>query len=39
VMTPANEPGNRTIMRQLELNFDDEQPEGFYTTQNMKRIR
>ena len=39
VMTPANEPGHRTIMRQIELNFHDEQPEGFYTTQNMKRIR
>ena len=39
IMTPANEPGNRTIMRQLSLNFNDEQAEGFYTTQNMKRLR
>ena len=39
IMTPANEPGNRTIMRQLSLNFNDEQAEGFYSTQNMKRLR
>ncbi len=39
VMTPADEPGNRTIMRYLDLEFDTQQPEGFYTTQNMKRLR
>jgi len=39
IMTPADEPGNRTIMKYVQLEFDTKKPEGFYTTQNMKRLR
>lgn len=39
IMTPVNEDGHRTIMTYQDLEFDVEIPEGFFTTQNMKRLR
>jgi len=39
VMTPADEEGHRTIITYQNLEFDVDIPEGFFTTQNMKRIR
>ncbi len=39
IMTPVNEDGHRTILTYQNLEFDVEIPEGFFTTQNMKRLR
>lgn len=39
VMTPADEEGHHTIITYQNLEFDVDIPEGFFTTQNMKRIR
>lgn len=39
IMTPVNEEGHRTIMTYQSLVFDVDIPEGFFTTQNMKRLR
>ncbi len=39
IMTPVNEDGQRTIMTYQSLEFDVDIPEGFFTTQNMKRLR
>lgn len=38
-MTPVNEEGHHTIMVYHELKFDVDIPDGFFTTQNMKRLR
>lgn len=39
IMTPVNEEGHHTILTYQNLEFDVEIPEGFFTTQNMKRLR
>lgn len=39
VMTPADEEGHQTIITYQDLEFDVDIPEGFFTTQNMKRLR
>lgn len=38
-MTPVDEEGHHTILNYQSLVFDVSIPEGFFTTQNMKRIR
>lgn len=38
-MVPADKDGNKTIMTYKELEFDVSFDEGFFTTQNMKRLR
>lgn len=39
VMTPVNEAGHKTILEYQSLSFDVNIPDGFFTTQNMKRLR
>ncbi len=39
VMTPVNEEGHKTILQYHALDFSPDIPEGFFTTQNMKRLR
>lgn len=39
IMTPVNEENQRTILTYQSLEFDVDIPEGFFTTQNMKRLR
>lgn len=39
IMIPVDEEGQRTILTYQNLEFDVNIPEGFFTTQNMKRIR
>ena len=39
VLVPANEEGHRTEMEYLNLEFDSQFPERFFSTQNMKRVR
>lgn len=38
-MVPADKPGNRTIIRYSTITFDRPIDEGFFTTQNMPRVR
>ena len=39
VMTPVDEEGKKTILEYQSLNFEPDIPDGFFTTQNMKRLR
>lgn len=39
VMTPVQEAGKKTILEYQSLSFDVSIPDGFFTTQNMKRLR
>ena len=39
VMTPLNKPGNQTIMVNKNLKFSTGLNEGFFSQQNMKRVR
>ena len=39
IMTPVNEENQRTIMIYHTLEFDVKLQDGFFTTQNMKRLR
>ena len=36
---PADEPGNKTIVEQLWIEFDIDLDDSFFTVQNMKRVR
>lgn len=38
-MTPVDEEGHHTVLTYQNLDFDVKIPDGFFTTQNMKRIR
>lgn len=38
-MTPEEEPGNKTIMEYISLEFDIDVKDSFFSTQNMKRVR
>lgn len=38
IMTPVNDENQRTILVYHDLEFEVEIPDGFFTTQNMKRI-
>ena len=38
-MIPADEPGNRTIIDYLDIEFDLDLKETFFSLQNMKRVR
>ncbi|MCB0280409.1 MAG: outer membrane lipoprotein-sorting protein [Calditrichaeota bacterium] len=39
VMTPYDEPGNKTIIEYSELEFDIDIERSFFSQQNMKRVR
>ncbi|MEN8224548.1 MAG: outer membrane lipoprotein-sorting protein [Bacteroidota bacterium] len=39
VMTPADEPGNQTIIEVLDTEFNIEISESFFSQQNMKKVR
>ena len=39
VMTPAEEPNNQTIIDYIEMEFDLDISESFFSLQNMKRVR
>ena len=36
---PEDEPGNKTIVETLWVQFDMELDDNFFTVQNMKRVR
>jgi len=38
-VVPEEEPGNKTIVEYLKLEFDKNIPDGFFTIQNMKNIQ
>ena len=38
-MIPADKPGHRTVIVHRSLVFDQPIPEGFFTTQNITRVR
>ena len=38
-MIPVNEEGHRTVLEYHDLEFGVDNPENFFTTQNMKRLR
>ena len=38
-MIPADEPNNKTVIDYLEMEFDLDIKESFFSLQNMKRIR
>jgi len=38
-LTPANKPGQKTIMKYDQLEFDIDISESFFTQQNMRRVR
>lgn len=38
-MVPADKPGQRTVIQYKAITFDKPIPEGFFTTQNMMRVR
>ena len=39
VMTPVDEPGNKTIIEIIETDFNIDISESFFSQQNMKKIR
>jgi len=38
-LVPAEEPGRRTILKIIEVNFNIRLEESFFSQQNMKTIR
>ena len=38
-VVPADDPGNKTTIEYLDLKFDTKISEGFFSVQNMKRVR
>jgi outer membrane lipoprotein-sorting protein len=38
-MIPADKPGQKTVIRYRSITFDQPLPEGFFTTQNITRVR
>ncbi len=38
-MLPADKPGQKTVIRYRSITFDQPLPEGFFTTQNITRVR
>ncbi len=38
-LTPAENPGNKTVIDIIDMKFNIEIAEGFFTQQNMKNIR
>ncbi len=36
---PADDPGHKTVVEYLEMNFDEPIKEAFFSVQNMKRVR
>ena len=39
VMMPVDKPGNQTILKMVEMVFDKEIPDNFFSQQNMKKVR
>ena len=39
VIIPADEPGNKTIVKINDASFNEPIPDGFFSQQNMKRVR
>ncbi len=38
-ITPADKPGQKTVVEYLTLNFDQKLEEGYFSVQNMKRVK
>ena len=39
VMEPVQKPGQKTIIEILEMKFNEQIPDDFFSQQNMKRVR
>lgn len=39
VMMPVDKPGNQTILKMVEMVFDKDIPDNFFSQQNMKKVR